>query len=150
VISTRRPFVALASALVAVTALGACSSTPSNKRVVEDIIESLEGVSEAERDCMLERVDRYTDDQLDDIADANEDFELLPTGEVANPTPALADFQADLASCLDGAATGSEPQGTAVADSGVADTDVADIDVADTDAADTGAPGSTTPETTLG
>ena len=137
--STRRPLVALASALVAVTALGACTSTPSNKRVVQDIVESLEGVSDAEKDCMLERVDRYSDDQLTDIAKANDDFQLLPDGQVANPTDALSDFQADLASCVDGGTSASAPGSSSVADTSVADTG----------AAASTAPG-TTPDTTLG
>lgn len=106
------------------TALGACSSSPSNKRVVEDIIESLDGVSESAKDCMMEKVDRYGSDELDAIAKANEDFQLLPNGEIANPTEALADFQSDLASCLDDDTAGSEPAGSGTTGTAPAGTDV--------------------------
>jgi hypothetical protein len=102
--------------LLGVGVLTACESQPSNKRVLLDLIESFD-ISETARQCMEDRINAYSNDALGDIADANEDFTLTPTGELRNPTDALAKFQADMARCVeenpgDVAPDASEPDGS--------------------------------------
>ena len=116
----RRPAATLAQLVVGLLlgagVLTACESQPSNRRVLLDTIESLD-VSEAARQCMADRVDAYSNDALGDIADANEDFTLTQTGELRDPTGPLAEFQRDMARCVeenpgDVAPDGSEPAGS--------------------------------------
>jgi len=96
--------------------LTACESQPSNRRVLLDTIEALD-ISEAARQCMEDRINAYSNDALGDIADANEDFTLSPTGELRDPTGPLADFQSDMSRCVeenpgDVAPDASEPAGS--------------------------------------
>ena len=64
--SPGRPLLRL-SAVVLIAGLGvtACTSTPSAKRVAEDLINTL-AETDAERDCMLEKVDVYSKDDRAD------------------------------------------------------------------------------------
>jgi hypothetical protein len=84
---------AVAVLAVAVFGLGACSSDPGPKRVAEDIIQTAvsEGdLTQAQGDCMFERVEAYTDADLELItASAND----------PGPGTALDLFEADLAAC---------------------------------------------------
>ena len=52
-----RPSTTFAVAIVALLALGACTSTPSAKAVAEDYVESIDGLTDEERQCMLEKLD---------------------------------------------------------------------------------------------
>ncbi len=78
---------------VAVVGLSACNSDPGRKRVVEDIIQtSVEqgDLTEAQGDCMFEKVEAYSETQLEEIAKSAED---------AGPGTAIELFEADLAAC---------------------------------------------------
>lgn len=84
---------ALVVALVGVLGLAACTSDPSARRVAEDIIKTgfIEGdLTEVQRDCMLDRLDAYSDDELSDITASAGD---------AGPGTAIELFEADLAAC---------------------------------------------------
>ncbi len=83
--------------MLALGALSACSSQPGNRRVVRDVIESMQ-LPPAEEACMLDRLEGYTDDELDDIAAENETWD--PSGQGDTPADAsegmrlfIADFE---------------------------------------------------------
>jgi hypothetical protein len=142
--------------VLAAGALGACSSTPGNRRVVSDVIESLQ-LPSAEEACMMERLEGYTDDQLAQIADDNENWDPAGQGDTpADATEGMRLFIADYEQCTtEGGAAGgstgtSEPSGS---------TDATESDTVDsttpptesTPAESTTATASTTPaETTEG
>jgi hypothetical protein len=106
-------------AVLALGALSACSSQPGNRRVVSDVIESLEAggyLDTAEEACMLDKLDGYTDDELDDIASDNENWDpagLAWTQQEAyeQASEGLRRFIADYAEC-----TGEEWPATASAE----------------------------------
>lgn len=82
-------------ALVAVVGLSACMSTPSAKRVAEDVVDRMvvQGeISEAAGACMREQIDQYSTDDFEDIAGS---AEAGNTDGVA----AMAVFERDLAAC---------------------------------------------------
>ena len=83
----------LALLAVAVVGLSACNSDPGRKRVAEDIIETAferGELSEDERDCMFERVEAYSESELEQIADSAAE---------AGPGTELELFEADLVAC---------------------------------------------------
>jgi len=92
--SSRRPVRRVLAVLaVAVVGLSACNSDPGRKRVAEDIIETAfeQGdLTEDERDCMFDRVEAYTEDELEEIA---------KSAQEAGPGTKLELFEADLAAC---------------------------------------------------
>jgi len=78
---------------VAVVGLTACNSDPGRKRVVEDIIQtavSRDELTPEQGDCMFEKVEGYSEDELAAISDSAED---------AGPGTGIELFEADLASC---------------------------------------------------
>lgn len=82
-------------ALVAVLGLSACASTPSAKRVAEDVVDRMvtQGqISEAAGACMREAIDEYSTDDLEEIA---ESADAGNTDGVA----AMAVFERDLTAC---------------------------------------------------
>jgi hypothetical protein len=84
---------ALAVLAIAVVGLSACNSDPGSKRVAEDIIQTAvnEGdLTEAQGDCMFDRVEQYSQSELDAISDSADD---------AGPGTAIELFEADLAAC---------------------------------------------------
>ncbi len=89
---TRRAlFVGLAA--IAVLSLTACDSDPSARRVSQDIINTAAedgDLTDAQRDCMLDRLDSYSDDDLEAITDSASE---------SGPGTAIELFEADLASC---------------------------------------------------
>ena len=96
----------MSACLVVVTlgALSACSSTPSNRRVVSDVIESLAApditvIDETEEECMLERLELYTDDELDAIAEENETWDPAGGSTLEEASPAMRKFIADFEEC---------------------------------------------------
>ena len=80
---------------VAVFGVSACNSEPSAQRVAEDLINTLAETDE-ERDCMLGKVEAYSQDELEEIgSDAD-------SGDVAAKAAAEAELdklQAELESC---------------------------------------------------
>jgi len=90
---------------VAVLGLGACTGNPSNKAVTRDMIESLEetgGVDAAAKECMLEKVDAMSNDELDAIGSTDEDFASSDPSALENTSPEMRAFIADLQSCISG------------------------------------------------
>ena len=65
----RRRTAALVVAAVGV--LGACTSQPSARTVARDAVESLDGLSAAERECMFEVVDAMSKDEVEQLGEAN-------------------------------------------------------------------------------
>jgi len=83
--------------LVAIGALSACNSTPSARRVALDAIETLDNLSEAERECMRERVETYSKDEVEAFAKGADENPPDPESLAA-----LEQFEADLESCVTG------------------------------------------------
>ena len=86
-----------AVAIAAVGALGltACLSQPSAKRVAEDLVRTLAPNEEVEQ-CMLDKLDEYSQDELSTIGREYNEGDLQ---EQAEAGAALEEFEADLASC---------------------------------------------------
>lgn len=83
--------------LVLVAALGAtaCSSDPSSLRVARDLVNTLAD-SEAQRQCMLDKLDGYGKDEIEAIAKSANVAE--GSQNVGDQSPIEA-FTADLAAC---------------------------------------------------
>jgi hypothetical protein len=89
-----------ALALVAVVGVAACSSTPSAKAVAEDYIESIPDLSTEQRECMLEKLDTYSEDELEVIGEENLDVDFSQPDAVDAASPAFQDFVDNLADCV--------------------------------------------------
>lgn len=87
----------IAAAVIGLLALSACTSDPGPKRVAQDIIkaESLAN-PDLDEECLLERLDEYTNDELVAISDG---LEKTGPDQVAAEDE-LAEFQADLETCI--------------------------------------------------
>jgi hypothetical protein len=97
-----RRVVAVVLGVLALGSLSACSSTPSNRRVVSDVIESLEAAGDLDEEqeaCMLDRLEGYSDDQLDAIADENENWDPSSGSTIEEASPAMRQFIDDFAEC---------------------------------------------------
>jgi hypothetical protein len=90
----RRSTVA-ALAVAAVAVLGGCTSQPSAKAVAEDIVENLDGLTDDQRACMLEKLDAYSSDELQQIGENNEGISATSPGDAD-----LQKFESDLNSCM--------------------------------------------------
>lgn len=96
----------LAVGAVALVGLTACTSDPGPKRVAQDIIKTEaynaeqagEPWPDGVEDCMLERLDEYSDDDLTSIAD---DLAASNATQNEEGAAALAAYEADLAACWD-------------------------------------------------
>lgn len=87
-----RAAIAVASAALVVSA---CTSEPSAKRVAEDLVNTL-ATNDEEKECMLEIVDSYSEDELNQLGgDVNDGDEA----EKAAAQVALDQFEARLTSC---------------------------------------------------
>jgi hypothetical protein len=86
--------VVLAIGVAAIT-VSACSSDPSAKRVAEDLIETL-ATSEAEKDCMLEILNGYSTEELQELGRAVNEGDQA---EEAAAQQELDQFEARLSSC---------------------------------------------------
>jgi hypothetical protein len=91
-------------AIAAVLGFGACTSQPSAKAVAQDYVESIPDLSETERQCMLDKLDNYTSDELEAIGDANltVDWDQPSAAAVASGTPELQKLVDDLGTCMAG------------------------------------------------
>lgn len=118
--------------MVGALALTACgTSTPSNRRMAEDIIETVEGLSDEERDCMRERLDGYTGSELEALNDENSNVDWDAEGATGGAL--WQAFVDDMSSCLDGTApAGSDASEVGEADDGSTPADsAADVTAAD-------------------
>jgi hypothetical protein len=91
----RRSISLAALAVAAMVVAGGCTSQPSAKAVAIDIVESKAGLTEAERSCMLEKLEAYDQDELQAIGDAN--FPNAPDDE---GDADLQRVQNDLNACM--------------------------------------------------
>jgi hypothetical protein len=91
----RRSTSLAALAVAAMVVAGGCTSQPSAKAVAIDIVESKAGLTEAERSCMLEKLENYDSDVLQAIGDANLENEPDDEGDAD-----LQRFQNDLNTCM--------------------------------------------------
>lgn len=105
---------AVTAALVALGTLSACTSQPSTRTVAEEIVETLDGVSQEVKDCLTEKLEGYSNDELDAIGEANPDFSSTSPG--MTQTPELEAFIADLAACNEDAGAAGEPSDDSTAD----------------------------------
>jgi hypothetical protein len=110
-VNRRRRVVAACIAVVALGGLSSCSSQPSNRRVVSDVIESMQ-LPPAQEACMLERLETYTDDQLDAIADENENWDPAGGSTLAEASEGMRLFIDDFAECTSEGGSAGEPTGT--------------------------------------
>ena len=91
-----RPLTRVALAVGGVAVLvSACSSDPSAKRVAEDLIET-EATTEAEKQCMLDILDGYSTQELEDLGSAVNDGDQA---EQAAAQEQLNQFEARLSDC---------------------------------------------------
>lgn len=91
--ATRRRTILAASAAVLLLGLTACSTDPGARRVAEDIVKTavFDGdLTQAEGDCMIEKLEDLDDDEFKAINDSAAD---------AGPGTLLDQYQADLAAC---------------------------------------------------
>ena len=95
-----RPAVA-AVAVVTVLGLGACSSTPSAKAVAEDYVESID-LTDQQEQCMLDKLDGYSSDELEAIGEANINVDFDRPDAVETATPEFQEFVSDLNECMSG------------------------------------------------
>ena len=79
---------------LAVGGLSACLSTPGAERVARDVVESMD-ITEEQRECMLRKLDGYSNEELEAIGEGV--LDSIPEAEEQ-----LDVFQADLAGCLSG------------------------------------------------
>ncbi len=86
---------AVAAAGAVVLLATACESDPSVKRVAEDLVNTL-ATTDAERDCMLEIVDGYSESDLEDMGnEAQDDDDAVRAAAQVE----LDQLQARLTSC---------------------------------------------------
>lgn len=85
--------------------------------MAEDIIETVDGLTDAQRDCMRQRLeDNYSSDDLEAINEENQNVDWEAEGATGGER--WQAFVADLAECRvdDSVADASEPDGTTVGD----------------------------------
>ena len=82
-------------ALGIVLLAGACTGEPSAKAVTLDVIESLESVPQAAKDCMTEIVQGMDNGELEDIANTDGDFLSTAPEDVSDEMQAFIDQLAD-------------------------------------------------------
>lgn len=88
---TRRSLRVAAVAVLAVVGLSACASTPSAKRVAQDVVATLD-VPDSVKQCMNDAIDTFTTEQLETIAEAAD----------SGDATALQPFEAQLRRCRSG------------------------------------------------
>src|SRR6186997_341438 len=99
-------------AVAAIGLLGACTSQPSNKAVVNDAIQSItvpggSTLPQAQQDCMLEYVDGLSNDELEQLGESNVDESITLE---SHGNEAMQAFIDELEQCASGSSTaGSEP-----------------------------------------
>ena len=77
--------------------LGACTSQPSARRVMEDLIESLDA-DDGVKDCMVRVVDDYTDEELDQMGEENPQFNSAQP-DLDGVTPQFRAYYDELQAC---------------------------------------------------
>ena len=91
-------------AAVAVLGLVACTSNPGAKTVAQDVVDGLTedgDVTASQQQCLQQKLDGYSDDELSAIAAGNEDLDYGPNFDLATATQPFQDFVANLQECMD-------------------------------------------------
>ena len=142
---------AAAIALVGLLGLTACQSQPSHRRVVLDLIEAEPNLTAAQRDCMTDALNSFTNDQLDQIADDNDALDFSQEDYVGTGSDLYGQYVEALSACYsgEGSAESTEPTGTTEVSDTTDGSDTVESG-ATTEAADTTESGATTeaPDTT--
>lgn len=112
----------LAAVAASIVGLGACASEPGARTVAEELIETLESVPGAQRACLREVLDSYSSDELDAIANQNENFDGSPESLEA-ATPEMREFLDKLSACDPETRATTDAGPTATTDAGTATTD---------------------------
>jgi hypothetical protein len=84
-----------------VAGVTACTSKPSAKAVATDIVESMDDLAPAERQCLLDKLDGYSSDELEALGNANLDVDFDQPDAVEHGTEDFQKFVADLETCTD-------------------------------------------------
>ena len=90
-------------AAVAVLGLAACLSNPGPKTVAQDVVDGLTEdsvVTPEQQQCLQQKLDGYSDDELSAIAAGNEDLDYGPDFDIETATQPYQDFVADLQTCM--------------------------------------------------
>lgn len=90
----------LAVVATALLGLGACSSNPSPKAVAEDYVESIPDLEPEQRQCMLDKLDEYSNDELEAIGEANLNVDFNQPDAVETASPEFQAFVDNLAECM--------------------------------------------------
>jgi hypothetical protein len=102
-----------AVALSALAATGCTGSTPSDKRVAIEIVESMADdrpggtLDDVQQECMIDKIDGYSEAELEAIGNAPENLALDPNNTAEFPAEGTAElraFVADLETCTSGEA----------------------------------------------
>jgi hypothetical protein len=107
-----RQMISILVAAASIGLLGACTSNPSNKAVVNDAIQSItvpggSTLPQAQQDCMLEYVDGLSSGELEQLGEANVDESITLE---SHGTEAMQEFIDQLEQCGSGSSTaGTEP-----------------------------------------
>jgi hypothetical protein len=90
-------------AAVAVLGLAACTSNPGPKTVAQDVVDGLteEGeVTAGEQDCLQQKIDAYSNEELEAIAAGNENLDYGPNFDISTATQPFQEFVANLEECM--------------------------------------------------
>ena len=96
-------------AAVAVLGLAACTSNPGPKTVAQDVVDGLteDGeVNASEQQCLQQKLDGYSNDELTAIAAGNEELDYGPDFDMETATQPFQDFVADLNTCMESGSSG--------------------------------------------
>jgi len=87
-------------AAVAMFGVGACTSNPGARAVARDQIEALQDVSEEVKSCMRDKLESYSNEELEAVTDNNEELAFDSTdGIPPGATEEFTAFVEDLATC---------------------------------------------------
>jgi hypothetical protein len=90
-------------AAVAVLGLAACTSNPGPKTVAQDVVDGLTedgNVTATEQECLQQKIDAYSNEDLDAIAAGNENLDYGPDFDLETATQPFQDFVANLEECM--------------------------------------------------
>lgn len=98
---SRRLFAVGALAVLGGLSISACSSDPSPKRVALDMVETLDDLSDSERQCMTDKIEEdYTAEEIEAMGANNENFDFSqPAASDGDNAADLNAFIDDLQSC---------------------------------------------------
>lgn len=90
---------ALAVAVVGLGGLAACSSNPSARTVALDVVDAVPNLTDGQRNCLRQKLDGYTDEELSAIAAGNESLTYGSAFDIERASDDFQTFVADLEEC---------------------------------------------------